>query len=632
MSTIMFETNRTSFFKSLLFAMAFASVMVIPANAETLWYGYYDGQEPLSEFGTGISEDYSCAIYLPGDVGVASGKSIKEIRCTLQGTADMTGLKVWLSTYLPKSPDKADIGCYDVEISGISDGIPFETVLNEPCWVPEDGIYIGYSFSAEDPFPVLTTAGNTTEQHGFYITTSSTYSGWRDFAPYRYGNLAIEVLLEGEVYENAVSVSYVPEIVCLPGESVTLPVTMTNYGIDGVISIEYTLTEDDKESEVFVYDLPVPVTRPKDQFVMNLVFTATAAKGISYKEINVTGVNGQPNGIDYTTTGRGAVITIEENAPRTTVMEEFTGTWCGWCPRGMVGIENLSKDFGDSFIGIAVHGGNDPMVIDAYSDILENVHGFPSCTLDREVAGDPFFGSTYGIGSEPSYGIRNDVENQLGKLTPAAVALATEWKDSDKTVIEATALLKLMYPRTDTPAYSIAYVLCADGLEGSDASWMQNNDFSLPMAQGYKSDPYLGWLTEAGGRIRDIVYNDVAVEAYEIDNGMPLETVGEAWSGDDWVEIDTRIFNIEGNHLIQDKERLSLVAMIINDADGHIVNASKVAIGESSLSIREEITGDCTPEISAVFDICGLRRDKLGRGVNIVRYSDGSAKKIIINQ
>ena len=631
MFTIMFETNCTCF-KSLISAVAFASAMAIPANAETIWHGYYDGEEPLSEFGTGISEDYSCAIYLPGDVGVASGKSIKEIRCTLQGTSDMTDLKVWLSTNLPKSPDKADLGCYDVEISGISDGIPFETVLSEPCWVPDGGLYVGYSFSTEDPFPILTTAGNTTEQHGFYINTSSTYPGWRDFTTYRYGNLAIEVLLEGDVHENAVSVSYIPEIVCLPNESVTLPVTMTNYGIEGVTSIEYTLTEDGSESEVFVYELPVPVKRPKEQFVMNLGFTSASVKGISYKEINVTGVNGQPNGIDYTTVGRGAVITIEESAPRTTVMEEFTGTWCGWCPRGMVGIENLSKDFGDGFIGIAVHGGNDPMVIDAYSDILENVHGFPSCTLDREVEADPFFGSTYGIGSEPSYGIRDDVERQLDKLTPASLALTTQWGDADKTIINVTSSLKLIYPRTDTPAYSIAYVLCANGLEGTDASWMQNNDFSLPMAQSFKNDPYLGWLTEAGGRIRDIVYNDVAVEAYDIDNGLSLSKGNEVWTGDNWVEIDNRVLSIEGNHLIQDKEKLNLVAMIIDDADGHIINAVKVAVGDSSFSMREEITADGTPEISAIFDMYGLRRDRLSKGINIVLYSDGSSKKIIMNQ
>ncbi len=627
MTTIMFGTKC----KSLLLAMAFTAIMVIPAKADTMWYGYYDGEAPLSEFGTGISEDYSCAIYLPGDIGTASGKSIKEIRCTLQGISDMSNLKVWLSTTLPKSPDKADLGYYDVELSNISDGKPFETILTEPCWVPETGLYVGYSFSTEDPFPVLTTAGNTTVQHGFYINTSSTYPGWRDFSTYKYGNLAIEVLLEGEVYENAVSVTYVPEIVCLPGERVTVPVTMTNYGIAGVTSIEYSLREDNWEGEVFVYNLPVPVTRPKEQFVMNLEFTASAAKGISYKEINVTGVNGQPNGIDYTTIGRGAVITVEESAPRVTVMEEFTGTWCGWCPRGMVGIENLSKDFGDSFIGIAVHGGSDPMVIDAYSDILKNVHGFPSCTLDREVSGDPFFGSTYGVGSEPSYGIKEDVEHQLSKLTPAALALTTEWNDN-KTQINVTSLLKLMYPRTDAPAYSIAYVLCADGLEGPDASWMQNNDFALPVAQGFKNDPYLGWLTEAGGRIRDIAYNDVAVEAYDIDHGMSLESVDEEWSGDNWVEIDARVLSIEGNQLIQDKDKLSLVAMIIDNADGHIVNAAKVAIGESSLSMREEIIGDYTPEVSAIFDICGLRRDKLGNGINIVRYSDGSSKKIILNQ
>ena len=124
----------------------------------------------------------------------------------------------------------------------------------------------------------------------------------------------------------------------------------------------------------------------------------------------------------------------------------------------------------------------------------------------------------------------------------------------------------------------------------------------------------------------------MAVEAYDIDNGMPLKTNDEEWSGDNWVKIDNRTFSIEGNTLIQDKDKLSLVAMIIDDADGRIVNAAKVAIGDSNLSKKEEITEVCVAEISEVYDLYGLRRDRPVKGINIVRYSDGSSRKIIINQ
>ncbi len=607
-----------------LIAALLAAVPLV-SSAEETWYGYYDGEEKLSEFGTGIGEDYNCAIYLPGDIGMASGKSISRVRCRLQGTDGMKDLRVWLSSSLPGNVDDADLGVYTVNVGDVTDGEAFETELTKSLWVPETGLYVGYSFSATDPFPVLTTVGNTTVANGFFIRTSRTYTDWKDFTQYNYGNLAIEVLLEGDVWHNAVQVDAVGEVVSFPGENVVVPVAMTGYGDAGVSSIEYTLSEDGGEKRQFVYELPTPVTQPKESFVMNLEFPALTSRGMSYKEISVIGVNGHDNEMPEYACGRGAVITIEESAPRSVVMEEFTGTWCGWCPRGIVGLENLNKDFGNSFIGIAVHGGNDPMVI----DVLSAVEGFPSCVLDREVAGDPFFGSTYGIGSEPSYGIRDDVERQLEKITPAAVALATEWGDDDKTVINVVASLRLQYPREGTPDYNIAYVICADSLKSEDPGWWQNSDFALPQAQGYKNDPYLGWLTEAGSRIRNLAYDDVAVAAYGIDRGYSLAE-GLGWNGNDWCEIDSRSFGIDGNRLVQDKDRLSVVAMIIDNSDGHIVNAVKTAVGETNSSDVADIVTDRDAVIETVYDMSGRVTRGIGKGLNIVRYSDGSVRKIMV--
>lgn len=38
------------------------------------------------------------------------------------------------------------------------------------------------------------------------------------------------------------------------------------------------------------------------------------------------------------------------------VEEEFTGTHCGWCVRGIAGIEASKQKYGDRLIVIAVHG------------------------------------------------------------------------------------------------------------------------------------------------------------------------------------------------------------------------------------------------------------------------------------
>lgn len=607
-----------------------AALLLIPGSAigESVWYGYYNGEENLSEFGTGLSESYDCAIFLPGDIGQASGKSISKVRFTIQGTDEMKDLKIWLSTTLPKNPDLSDLGTYEIDLSNITDGIAYETVLPHNCRVPLEGLYVGYSFSAADPFPILTTDNSTTDANGFYMRTNKSYPNWRDFSQYKYGNLAIQVLLEGDNYLNAAQVDFIPETIAYPNETVTLPVRIMNYGSEGVRSLSYTIQEDDNEPESFVYDLPNPIRQPKETFDINLEFPSASSKGISYKNFTITGINGKENESKDFKTGRGAVITIEESAPRTTVMEEFTGTWCGWCPRGLVALEQLNKDFGDGFIGIAVHGDADPMVIDAYSEILAKVGGFPSCKLDREITGDPFFGSTYGLGSEPSYGIKSDVEQQLAKLTPAELGISSKWADGNKNHIEVTVSMRLLYPRIDTPDYNIAYVICADGL--SNELWWQNNDFALPVAQSFKSDPYIGWLTEVGARIRNLTYNDVAIDAVAIDNGLPL-SYNNSWDGETWQPIDSRTLSIEGNELAHNKDNISIVAIIIDNATGQIVNGVKAEVGNSKTSGIEEISeSSASRTITAVYDLSGRRVKTRTQGINIVRYSDGSTEKTIV--
>ncbi|MFT5249800.1 MAG: hypothetical protein ACI93P_001532, partial [bacterium] len=65
------------------------------------------------------------------------------------------------------------------------------------------------------------------------------------------------------------------------------------------------------------------------------------------------------------------------------VFEEATGTWCGWCPRGAVGLETLAQTYPGSAIGIAVHNG-DNMTVSAYDGGM-NVGGYPSGHVDRAI-------------------------------------------------------------------------------------------------------------------------------------------------------------------------------------------------------------------------------------------------------
>jgi hypothetical protein len=86
-----------------------------------------------------------------------------------------------------------------------------------------------------------------------------------------------------------------------------------------------------------------------------------------------------------------ATVTVSDFIPhRNVIIEEKTGTWCQWCPRGAVGMEHMADNFPSSAIPIAVHNG-DPMVDTEYDGNIGTVApgGYPGSSVDRALGPDP---------------------------------------------------------------------------------------------------------------------------------------------------------------------------------------------------------------------------------------------------
>lgn len=71
---------------------------------------------------------------------------------------------------------------------------------------------------------------------------------------------------------------------------------------------------------------------------------------------------------------------------RTVLIEEGTGTWCMWCPRGQFYLKELHKKRPGEFVDIAVHVSDEMMVADYAMSIYAPffaTYGLPSCVMDR---------------------------------------------------------------------------------------------------------------------------------------------------------------------------------------------------------------------------------------------------------
>ena len=105
--------------------------------------------------------------------------------------------------------------------------------------------------------------------------------------------------------------------------------------------------------------------------------------------INVAEIDGKPDAVPANSCGEVS-FTIKPTTyfPRKIVMEEATGTWCGWCPRGMVTIEQMNQKYPDNFIAIAIHGGDEMVPDESYFPfhdmVNETVDEVPSALINRK--------------------------------------------------------------------------------------------------------------------------------------------------------------------------------------------------------------------------------------------------------
>ena len=174
----------------------------------------------------------------------------------------------------------------------------------------------------------------------------------------------------------------------LVGTNVALNGTITNNSTEPIT--EFTVEVNGANiSETFNYsDDPI---QPGGSVDVSISTDYKMVEGSNPITLSITSVNGIADADQDPCNDRSSVImTAVTPAPnKRIIIEEGTGTWCGFCPRGAVFLDRLTAKYPERFISIAVHNGNnDPMVVPAYDNGLD-FRSFPNSTLNRSVEQDP---------------------------------------------------------------------------------------------------------------------------------------------------------------------------------------------------------------------------------------------------
>lgn len=616
---------------------------------------------------------YNIAFLAPGNYAKAKIDSVEFL--VLSG-CQYDNLTVWVSSvkyetvegknYLsfPESADKADakVVVPAADVKAVLDKLPANYVgpisvkLPTPFTIPADGALVGYSYDGKSSDKSIVLAGISSEAAGCFFQYD--YEGERNFESLSSivgMSSSIQIGLDvSDCEANDATVSANPELTTLVNTKQQYPFYITNNSAKPITQLTYSISVDGVNGAEKSLDLSSPIESMETASIPYT--TAFEEDGLHTVELNISKVNGNTN-INKQSSAEYSIIALEKSADRVSVVEEQTGTWCGWCPRGHVALDLLNKQLGDKVVTLAGHFANgesqvDPMNIyqldknstqaEALADYgfvamqlssMLGGGGLPGAMFDRVVAADPYVGAntTKGKNGTYEYGA-TDLVNLLkeGNPSEADFSMTASWADDKNTDIKVDLTTTFNYNRFGSFPYGVAFVLSENGMTGKGATWKQLNYYSklagVNGASDFNNPDMAAWF-KAGSYV-STTYDNVVVQAWNpfgnaaiVDKSVTDIVKGEAIPFSTTLKVNS--------DLIQNYNNLTLSALLVNLNSLAVVNAAKVVLGNCAAGI-ENVNSEANNNVVSRYNVNGMRINGAQKGLNIVKLANGKVVKMAV--
>ena len=469
---------------------------------------------------------------------------------------------------------------------------------NTPYTITGEPLMIGYTTFTKTPtnynFPKVglwATATRASDCLYFY------YKGWNNFSGevYKdnYAALGLELLTSGPSYrgENDLTVVAADGVRAeLSKGNTKFQAYVTNYGMNDITSFDYTYEVDGNTTNG-----SVNVSTPLGYLATGRIAVEEVkpnSKGVYTGKFTVTSVNGTGDGNTADNAVDVPVVALDGGVKRMNVIEEWASTECGWCPRGVVGLDKIKQTYKDDLLPISVHTwfntqGDDPLDVPAYEEVLMTyASSFPGASINREYND-----------VEPYYNFA-DFPNIFGQHCEATLGLATSEEDMGASV----SITPSIEFNIDVPAnlYGLAYVITEDNITGVD---QLNYFYGLPDSyfEGADDLKFLQTVTPTeekpvSGTVLyyyQPTFNDVA---RTIDSPWGDKHLLPACKAGEKVTLDP--VNVEMPESIEGSKvgDVSVTALLIDQRTGIIVTASRVKYNESGWAVGINKVENATDE------------------------------------
>lgn len=293
------------------------------------------------------------------------------------------------------------------------------------------------------------------------------------------------------------------------------------------------------------------------------------------------------------------------------MVEQYTSTYCTYCPLGNSMLSLLTQQRED-VIWVGVHAdfnGVDPCSTVQGDSIMTYVgnNSYPSATFDRSTGWENERQLVNSIGYYAEY--HQQIADELGSFFDYIAE-----QNPTFATIEIDPVVNLETREA---------VITVSGEMSPDFEQLLGEDCRLSVY--ITEDSVVARQLNSGVWVNNYVHNGVFRQALGSVKGVPFNRTGDAYSNKFNMTVPAE-WNIAN---------LKVVAFISRPLDGGNVtdmflnNAEAVRLLKGTAGINEMVAGsDAVPV--AYYDVTGRQIDGPRKGINIVKMSDGTAKKVLV--
>lgn len=616
-------------------AMFGPSRIDLDANERVL--GFYDTDEldmtGQSSLGMNIAPGtYTVGlIFTPDMIGGFAGGTMTKLRFAVAESIGQTTVTV--------SP---------VEFSGnsysIGDAVATQTVastvagwndvtLNTPVTLEANmGYMITYTYPQESTYnsyygrytassyPLLVDLNvnslNTGDPYGFMFNDGTR---WDLYGDQGLGNLCIQAVVSGGSFidDDITLNSIVPESTFYKGgETANFTYVIKNNGNNTPSS--YTLNVSVDGNVISTLTTPVALTNSLQIAQASVQLPSDLAAGSHTLSLSVASINGSTptENVDDDEVSTTMNVYTTSVGRQMNLVEQFTSTNCQHCPKGVALLEAI-QDLRDDVVVIAVHnnlmGDTDPFITEDGNSYAYTMvgSGLPSAAFNRyyvtdtSINGDGYLG--LGIGYPESY------SSQMAQVFSESVIDASNTIPSFATVDIATSY------NADTRQLTVT--VSGEAVDGFTDFVGDDAALTVSLTED-------GLVARQTGGSANEVHNNVLRDVLTATWGDLLQwTDGNHYSNTYTVTLDSE-WNADNMRVVAFVGRPVADQSYIDDV--WVNNANVAKVGGNSTGISGVVTPDENATEVARYSIDGRQISKAEKGINIIKMSDGTTRKVIV--